>query len=98
MADCTTVFKTLKGFLPMIIIVLRRLTKSFIYNWATDYEAELGNAATKDIKYAQIRIDYCSEFIKSYDDKSECELTEGYSIQAVGNRSIEGFCCSRLCS
>jgi len=45
-----------------------------IYNWATDYEAELSNATRDDILYAQKRIEFCSEYVKRYKDKSDLNI------------------------
>jgi len=45
-----------------------------IYNWASDYEAELGNATRYDILFAQIRIDFCGEYVKRYKDKSDLNI------------------------
>lgn len=45
-----------------------------IYNWASDYEMELGNATRKDILYAQKRIEFCSEYMQRYQDKSDLNM------------------------
>jgi tetratricopeptide (TPR) repeat protein len=45
-----------------------------IYNWTTDFEMELGNASRKDKSFAKSRINFCSEYIARYSDKSEPNL------------------------
>jgi len=39
-----------------------------VFNWASDYEMELNNAMMDDRSFAQIRIDYCTEYLKRVDD------------------------------
>ena len=40
-----------------------------VFNWASDYEAELHNAIIDDISFAQIRIDFCTEYLERVSDK-----------------------------
>ena len=42
-----------------------------VYNWAGDFETELGNAAVEDKAYCQQRIDFCREYLERYKDPSE---------------------------
>lgn len=42
-----------------------------IYNWASDYEMELGNALRDDMSYAETRIDFCAEYLKYVSDTDE---------------------------
>ena len=45
-----------------------------IYNWASDYECELGNALLDDTSFAQKRIDFCSEYLKRYSNKNDFNI------------------------
>lgn len=45
-----------------------------IYNWASDYEAELGNATRDDILCAQKRIEFCGEYVKRYQNKNDFNI------------------------
>ena len=42
-----------------------------VYNWASDFEMELGNAAVEHETYCQQRIDFCKEYLERYRDPSE---------------------------
>ncbi|MEN8906929.1 MAG: SEC-C metal-binding domain-containing protein [Clostridiales bacterium] len=41
----------------------------YLLNWTSDFEMELGNAVNLDVSFAQIRIDFCSEYINFTKDK-----------------------------
>lgn len=45
-----------------------------VYNWASDFEMELGNAALDDSVYAEQRIDFCREYIERYGDPLEFNI------------------------
>lgn len=47
-----------------------------IYNWATDYETELHNAVRKDKAFTQSRIDFCTDYVARYGDKTEHNILE----------------------
>ncbi len=42
-----------------------------VFNWATDFELELGNAGLKDPRFLQLKIDFCTEYIERYRDTEE---------------------------
>jgi len=42
-----------------------------VYNWAGDFEIELGDAARRDREYCQQRIDFCREYLERYNDPLE---------------------------
>jgi len=42
-----------------------------IFNWASDYEMELGNAVHEDVSFAKTRIDFCTEYLKYVPDRDE---------------------------
>jgi len=42
-----------------------------VFNWASDFEMELGNAAVESREYCQQRIDFCREYLERYNDPSE---------------------------
>ena len=45
-----------------------------VYNWASDFEMELGNASIDNSVFAQQRIDFCREYIERYDDPLEFNI------------------------
>ena len=68
-----------------------------VFNWASDYEMELNNAMMDDRSFAQIRIDYCTEYLKrvSKKDGLNCinirrAIAETY-YQAILSNLFNGF-------
>jgi hypothetical protein len=45
-----------------------------IYNWASDFEMELGNASRTNKTFAQYRIEFCIEYIDRYADKEDLNI------------------------
>jgi tetratricopeptide (TPR) repeat protein len=45
-----------------------------IYNWASDFEMELGNASRTNKTFARYRIEFCIEYIDRYDDKNDLNI------------------------
>ncbi len=48
--------------------------KESIYNWASDFEMELGNAARDNKDYAVVRIDFCREYTERYRDQTDLNI------------------------